>query len=75
MTREPVFAARTAEEEELVESVLQQMHITFDRRLDASEDSDAVCHLCTFYDVETADAERSRSALRAAGLAPVGEQR
>ena len=71
MTQEPVFAARTAEEEELVESILRRMNIAFDRRIDASEGSDAVCHLCTFYDVEKDDAARSRRALRAAGLAIV----
>lgn len=68
MTREPVFAARTAEEEERVESILQRMNIPFDRRIDASEDSDAVCHLCTFYDVESDDAARARQALQVAGL-------
>ena len=68
MMREPVFAARTAEEEDSVESTLQEMNIAFDRRLDA-RDTGAVCHLCTFYDVDGEEAARSRRALREAGLA------
>ncbi len=68
MPRVPVFAARTAEEEEQVESILEALKIPFDRRLDANEESDAVCHLSTFYDVEADDAPRSRDALRQAGL-------
>jgi hypothetical protein len=68
MMREPVFAARTAAEEDSVESILQGLNIAFNRRLDAREDSGAVCNLCTLYDVDSDDAARGRSALRAAGL-------
>jgi hypothetical protein len=69
MKREPVFATREKEEEDLVEELLAEWDVPYDRRLDAFDDSGTVCHLSTVYDVDSEKAVEVRKALRAAGLA------
>ena len=69
MKREPVFATREQDEEDLVEALLARWDVPYDRRLDAFDDSGTVCHLSTVFDVDHERAGEIRRKLREAGLA------
>jgi hypothetical protein len=68
MKREPVFATRHKDEEDLVEALLGRWNVPFARRLDAFDDPGTVRHLSTVYDVDRENAADIRRKLRSAGL-------
>ena len=63
-----VFATRSKEEEDRAEEVFAHEGIKYEIHLDAVDDTGNVCHLSTCYDIDDADAERARGALKRAGL-------
>ena len=63
----PIATARTAREESLIERVLDEAGIAYSFSLDAAEGG-SVCFLARRYEVEPADAERAREALRKYGV-------
>jgi len=64
----PIATARTARDEALIERILDAAHISYSFMLDAAE-GDSVCFLARTYEVDPADAERAKDALRAHGAA------
>ena len=64
----PIAYARNARDESLIERILDEAGIPYSFTLDATE-GHSVCFLARRYDVEPADADRARQALRAHGAA------
>ncbi|HJW93859.1 MAG TPA: hypothetical protein VJ901_09590 [Thermoanaerobaculia bacterium] len=64
----PLARARSADDEALIERILDSAHLPYTFTLDAAE-SDSVCFLARMYEVDAADVERAKELLRAHGAA------
>jgi hypothetical protein len=62
----PIARARSADDESLIEHILDSAHLPYSFTLDAAE-GDSVCFLARMYEVDATDVERAKELLRAHG--------